>query len=148
MNELLKEILPFGLALQIACYLLWAFNVFGGLIQYPLGDVTSINGVFDIGVYDVLLGIGGAAIIGVVSMMLRTGITAVYTMLLWAFSVAFKVVQTFVLAIPNTIGALIPAEINPNPDLFPVNPIGVAVAVIVGYGAFWWLFSLVLQRDT
>jgi undecaprenyl pyrophosphate phosphatase UppP len=73
-------------------------------------------------------------------------------MLLWGISMIFRVVQTFVYAIPNTIGALIPDAINPFPPdpvtgLYPLNPIAVAVAVIVGYAAFWWLFSLVVQRD-
>lgn len=148
MNKLFTELLPFGIALQIAAYVLWAYNVFGGLVQYPLGDVSSITGIFDVNVYSVLLGVGGAAIIGVASLMLRTGITAVYAMLLWGFGVAFRVVQTFFLAIPNTIGALIPAELNPDPALFPVNPIGVIVSIVIGYAAFWWLFSLVIQRDT
>jgi hypothetical protein len=145
MNKLFLEILPFGVALQIICYLMWAFDVFGGRLQYPLGDVTAVQNVFSIDVYSVLLGIGGAAVIGIASLLLKTGTYAIYAMLLWGIGVAFKVVQTFFLAIPNTIGALIPEAVNPLPG--QVNPIAVAVAVIVGYAAFWWLFSLVVQRD-
>lgn len=140
--------MPFGVALQIVCYLLWAFNVFGGLVEYPLGDVSSIQNVFSIDAYSILLGVGGAAIIGVASLLLRPGTYAIYAMLLWGIGTGFKVIQTFFLAIPNTIGALIPASTNPNPAVFPVNPIAVAVTVIIGYAAFWWLFSLVIQRDT
>lgn len=148
MNRLFLEILPFGVALQLVCYLCWAFNVFGGMVQYPLGDVNSIQSVFSLDVYSVLLGVGGAAIIGVASLLLRVGTYAIYAMLLWGIGTAFKVIQTFFLAIPNTIGALIPASTNPDPSIFPVNPIGVFVTVVIGYAAFWWLFSLVIQRDT
>lgn len=148
MNRLFLEILPFGVALQITCYLAWAFNIFGGLIQYPLGDVASIQSVFSIDVYSVLLGVGGAAIIGVAALLLKPGTYAIYAMLLWGLGTAFRVIQTFFLAIPNTIGALIPPETNPNPALFAVNPIGVVITVVIGYAAFWWLFSLVIQRDT
>jgi hypothetical protein len=73
-------------------------------------------------------------------------------MLLWGIGTAFKVIQTFFLAIPNTIAALVPNDINPFPPdpitgVYPTNPIAVAVAVIVGYAAFWFLFSLVIQRE-
>ena len=148
MNKLFQELLPLGVALQLACYLCWAFNPFGNLIQYPLGDVSSIQSVFSIDIYSALLGIGGAAIIGVAALLLRPGLYAIYAMLIWGIGTAFRVIQTFFLAIPNTIGALIPASTNPNPAVFPVNPISVFVTVVIGYAAFWWLFGLVVQRDT
>lgn len=147
MNRLFMELLPLGVALQIVCYLLWAFNVFGGIVEYPLGDVSSIQSVFSIDAFSLLLGVGGAAIIGVAALLFKPGVYAIYAMVIWGVGTALKVVQTFFLAIPNTIGALIPPETNPNPAVFATNPVAVAVTVIIGYAAFWWLFSLVMQRD-
>ena len=148
MNRLFLEILPFGVALQITCYIFWAFNIFGSSLQYPLGDVNSIQSVFSVDVFSVLLGLGGAAIIGVAALLFRPNTYAIYAMLLFALGCAFKVVQTFFLAIPNFIAALIPVETNPSVTAFPIHPFIVVITVIVGYAAFWWLFSLVLQRDT
>lgn len=72
---------------------------------------------------------------------------AIYAMLIWGIGTAFRVIPTFFLAIPNTISALIPPQTNPDPTTFPVNPIAVFITVVVGYAAFWRLFSLVMQRD-
>lgn len=147
MNRLFPEIMAFYVALTIICYLVWAFNVFGGLLNYPLGNIDSLTSLFSIDVYSVVAGIGGAALIGVAALLLKPGVYAVYAMLIWGFGIAFRVVQTFVLAVPNTLLALIPAETNPNPAVFPTNPILAVITLLVGYAVFWWLLGLVIQRD-
>ncbi len=78
-------------------------------------------------------------------LLLKPGTYAIYAMLLVAIGMMFNIVQTFVLAIPQTMAALIPEDINPIPG--SPNPIGIAIAVVSGYAAFWWFFSLVIQRD-
>lgn len=142
------EALLLGVAVQVICYLFWAFNFFGGLVTYPLGDVSSLSSVFSIDAFSVIIGLGGAAVIGLAGLLLKTGTTAVYAMLLWGIGCMFKVIQTFFLAIPNMLGSLIPPEANPNPALFPVNPIIVVIGIIFGFGAYIYLFGLVIQRET
>ncbi|MFA5366220.1 MAG: hypothetical protein WC325_13645 [Candidatus Bathyarchaeia archaeon] len=147
MAKLFINYLILGVSVQAVCYLFWAFNLFGGLIEYPLGDVSSLSTLFSIDTFSVLIGIGGAIGIGLAALLLKQGTYAIYAMLLWAIGCMFKVVQTFVLVIPNTIGALLPASTNPNPALFPVNPILVVVSLFFALGAWLFMFGLVIQRD-
>ncbi|MFA5365148.1 MAG: hypothetical protein WC325_08225 [Candidatus Bathyarchaeia archaeon] len=146
--KLFIAFLVFAVALQSVCYLCWAFNVFGGLIEYPLGDVSTLQNVFSVDLtFSVLVGIGGAVGIGLAMLLLKAGTYAIYAMLLWAIGVMFNVFQTFVLVIPNTIGALLPESTNPNPALFPINPIIVVISIFFAMGAWLYFFSLVIQRD-
>lgn len=145
-TKLFVNALVFGVALQLTSYLLWAFNVFGGIISYPLGDVSSLNNIFSLSLFDAVIGVGGAAAIGLAALLLRQGTYAIYAMLLWGIGSMFKVIQTFFLVIPNTLGALIPPEANPNPAVFPVNPLIVVLAAIFLFAAWVYLFKLVIQR--
>lgn len=147
MNKLFAEILPFLFALQIIAYLLWAFDVFSGKISYPLGDISSIDSIFSIDEFSILLGVGGGILIGVVSFLFKPGVYAIYALLIWVFGVTFRAVQTFLLVLPNTLGALIPnvACVTIGGEL--VNPIAISVTVIVGWALFWWCSSLIFQRD-
>ena len=148
MAKLLIEFLVFGVSVQAVCYLFWAFNVFGGLASYPLGNASSLTSVFDISVYSVLIGIGGGVAIGLAALLLKQGIYALYAMLLWAIGVMFNVIRTFVLVIPNMILAFLPSSTNPNLSAFPINPIVVVVSSFFAFGAWMYMFGLVIQRDT
>jgi hypothetical protein len=149
MAKLFVSALVFGLSLQLVCYLFWAFDFFGGIISYPFGDAASaVSSVFSINAYSVLIGVGGSLAIGLAALLLRQGTYAIYAMLIWAIGCMFNIIQTFFLAIPNTIGALLPVETNPNPAVFPINPLIVVVGVIFVFAAWMYLFGLVIQRDT
>jgi hypothetical protein len=148
MAKLFISALVFGVALQVTCYLFWAFDVFGGIISYPLGDVSSINDVFSLNVNSGLLAIVGVSVIGIAALLLRQGTYAIYAMIIFAIGCMFEVFQTFFLAIPNVIGALIPVEANPNPSAFSVNPIIIAISAIFLFSAWMYFFGLVIQRDT
>ncbi|MFA5365968.1 MAG: hypothetical protein WC325_12365 [Candidatus Bathyarchaeia archaeon] len=150
--KILVNFLIFAMALQIVCYLFWVFNVFGGLIKYPLGDTSQLSNIFSISAFDAVVGIGGAVGIGLAMLLLKQGTYAIYAMLLWAIGVIFKVIQTFILVIPNTIGALLPNAANPLPPdpttgVYPTNPLVVVVVLIFTFGAWWYMFGLVIQRD-
>ena len=150
MSKLFVNALVFGLALQMTCYLFWAFDVFGGLIAYPIANsasMASLTGWFDISAFSILVGIGGSIAIGIAGLLLRQGTYAIYAVLLWAIGNFFQFVRDFFLSIPNTISALIPASTNPNPGLFAVNPIMVVVSSIFAFGAFMYMFGLVFQRE-
>jgi len=134
-----------AVALQAAAYLFWAFNVFGGLIVYPLGDISALNNVFSINTYSALIGIGGAALIGLAGLLLKQGVYAVYAMLLWAIGVMFSVVQTFVLVIPNTLAAFLPEATNPLPG--STNPLIIVISLFFAFGAWMYMFGLVIQRE-
>jgi hypothetical protein len=147
MVKLFINAIVFALAVQLTCYIFWAFDIFGGMIKYPLGDITAINGIFNIDAYTALIGIGGAAAIGLAALLLRQGVYAIYAMLLWAIGTMFGVVRSFVLVIPNTVGALLPPSTNPNPALFSINPLVVVISSIFAFGAWMYLFGLVIQRN-
>lgn len=147
MVKIFISALVFGVALQVVCYLFWAFDTFGGVINYPLGDISSMNNVFSINLNSGLLSIVGMSVIGVAALLLRQGTYAVYAMIIFAIGSMFTVFQTFFLAIPNVIGALIPSEANPNPSAFAVNPIIVAISAIFLFSAWMYFFGLVIQRD-
>lgn len=147
MAKIFISALIFGVALQVTCYLFWAFNAFGGIMNYPLGDVSSVTNVFSLNVNSGLLSVIGISVIGVAALLLRQGTYAIYAMIIFAIGCMFTVFQTFFLAIPNTIGALIPPEANPNPSVFSVNPIIIAISAIFLFSAWMYFFGLVIQRD-
>lgn len=147
MAKIFIPALTFGVALQLFAFLSWAFNIFGGLAEYPLGDVSSVTGVFDISLFSVLLGIGGAIGIGLAGLLLKQNTYAIMGMLLWGIGCMFNIVQKFFLVIPNTLGLMLPAETNPNPGLFSINPIVMAVGGIFAFIAWLYIFGLVIQRE-
>ena len=147
MGKLFINALVFGIALQMVCYLFWAFDVFGGLVVYPISNMSSMTSWFDISAFSILVGIGGSIAIGIAGLLLRQGTYAIYAVLLWAIGNFFPFVRDFFLTIPNTISALIPAATNPNPSLFPINPIMIVVSSIFAFGAFMYMFGLVFQRE-
>lgn len=147
MARLFYTLLTFGVGFQLAAYLFWAFNICP-LIVYPFGDSTSaINNAFNITVFDAMFTAIGAVGITLVSLLLRQGTYAIYAVLIWVLGTLLPIVKTFFLAIPNTLGALIPPQLNPNASVFPVNPIVVVISVVFGYAGFWFLMELAAQRD-
>jgi hypothetical protein len=138
----------FGVALQIICYLVWAFDVFGGLMVYPYGDVAALTGdggIFNLDVYNTLIGIGGGIAIGLAGLLLKQGVYAVFAMLLWAIGCITNVINSFFLAIPNTIASFIPESTNPLPG--QVHPFTVVIGIIFAVAAWLYLFGLVIQRE-
>ena len=135
----------FGICAQMAAYLTWAFNMFGGLIQYPLGtanDMLNLNNMFSINLWSALIGGAGIAI-SIAALLLRTGTYAIYAMLLFAIGVFFNIVKTFVLAIPNTVVAIFASANLPSGA---TTPIQVVIGVIMVFAGFIYLFELVIQR--
>ena len=127
-------------------FLFWAFNSFGGVINYPFGNanVNSLSLTFQLTSWGALLSIGGSVLIGIASLLLKVGTYAIYAMLLFAIGVFLPIVQSFVLAIPNTIAALVPESTNPMPG--SPNPIAVVVGVIVLFAGFMFIMEMVTQR--
>ena len=149
MNRLAPEIIPTVLALEIICYLFQAFDVFGGIVTYPLGSISNLvtlNGWFDISTFGALVGTG-AVVTGIAMLLFRQNTYAIYACFIFGFGIIFTGVSQIVLAIPNMLGAILNMvpEINPVPG--GVNPFSFVLIVIVGYAMFWFLASLVLQRD-
>jgi hypothetical protein len=137
----------FYVALTVMCYLCWAYNVFAGTISYPVTSLTNLQNLFDLSPYRIMfMGISTAAI-GLAVFLLRPGVYAIYAMIIWAIGQLIPVVSDIMLAVPNTIGALIPQVANPNPAAFPINPILVAITVFVAWAGWWYLLGFVVQRD-
>lgn len=151
MARLFYTLLTFGVAFQLAAYIFWAFNVVP-LVQYPFGDSTAtMQNAFSITLFDGMFTALGAVGITIVGLLLRQGTYAIYALLIWVIGSLLPIVRTFFLTIPNTLGALIPNEVNPfydpaNPATIPLNPIIVAISVIFTYAAFWFLMELASQQ--
>ena len=146
--KLFYSMMLLTISIQLTSYLLWSFNFFGGIIQYPFGSATDLNNLsntFSLTSFNALLGIGGAALIGLAALLLRQGTYAIYAMLIWAIGVFFNVVKGFVLAIPNTVAALLPVETNPL-GAGAINPLQVVIGFIILFAGFMFLFELVIQR--
>lgn len=139
-SSLFYNMLLFGVCLQLGAYLVWSFNVVPGIV-YPLGqasDITDLNNLFSINAFSALVGLTGVGI-GIAAILLRANTYAVFAVLLFAIGVFFRVVQTFVLAIPNAVAAIIPAS-------WGGGPIQVVVGAIVVFAGFMYLFELAIQR--
>jgi hypothetical protein len=145
LNKFFTNILIFGLAMNVILYIFGAFN-FDPQVQYP-GSLSTMTSWFNLSPFNLLFTGATAAVVGVASLLLRQGTYAIYAMLLAALGMVIGPVQAFILAIPNAIGMWLPASTNPNPTLFPINPIVVVVGLIFSFAAYWFIFGLVIQRD-
>lgn len=145
LNKFFTNLLILGLAINCVLYLFGAFN-FDPQVQYP-GELSAMTSWFNIEPFNLLFTGATAAIVGVAALLLRQGTYAIYAMLLTALGMIIAPIQAFILAIPNALSAWLPASTNPNPTLFPINPIIVVVSLLFAFGAYWFIFGLVLQRD-
>ena len=154
MSNLMYDILIFGICVQITAGLLWSFNFFGGLIQYPFGsagDWLNMQNTFKPDVWMVLIS-GSGVVIGVLALLFKQGTYALYALLIFAMGIFYKVVVPFMLVIPNTVAALLPNSTNPNYTIvnglpvYGINPIQVAIGIIVGFAIFIFLLEFVIQR--
>jgi hypothetical protein len=140
-SSLFYSLLLFGICVQLSAYCIWSFNVFGDLVQYPLGsadDINNLNNMFSLSLWSGLVG-GTGIIISVAALLLKQGTFAVYALLLFAIGVFFNVVKGFVFAIPNVISAIIPSS-------WGGGPLQVVVGVIVLFAGFMYVFELAIQR--
>jgi hypothetical protein len=141
------NMLFFMVALQTVCFLMYAFQVFGSALNYPMGDAASLmdlSNLFQITPFTALLGIGGAAAITIIGVLTRSGTYAVYSVLIFGIGAFFPIVQYFFLAVPNTIGALINGL---GLDTSITNPLLVVLGVYVALWCSLYMFGLVFQRD-
>jgi hypothetical protein len=146
LNKLFTNILIFGLALNSAIFLFGAFG-FDPQVQMTFANLSTWTGWFNLSPFNILFTGAAATIIGLAALLTRNGTYAIYAMLLAALGMIITPVQQFVTAIPTAIGTLIPPETNPNPTLFPINPLVVVINLVFLFAAFWFIFGLVVQRD-
>jgi len=145
LNKFFTNLLILGLAINAALYLFGAFN-FDPQVQIP-GSLSTMTSWFNLSPFNLLFTGATAAVVGVAALLLRSGTYAIYAMLIAALGMIIAPVQSFVMAIPNLLGLLLPAATNPNPTLFPINPITVVISLFFAFGAYWFIFGLVIQRD-
>jgi hypothetical protein len=145
LNKFFTNLLILGLSVNIVLYLFGAFN-FDPQVQIP-GSLSTMTSWFNLTPFNLLFTGATAAIVGVAALLLRQGTYAIYAMLLAALGMVISPVSAFILAVPNLLGMLLPAATNPNPTLFPINPIIVVVSLIFAFAAYWFIFGLVIQRD-
>ena len=143
LNKFFTNILIFGLSLNIICFLYGAFK-FDPQVQ-TVGSLSAMTTWFNLTPFTALFSAGAAGVIGVVSLLLKQGTYAIFAMLITALTMIIGPVQAFVLAVPNTIGAWIPANANPTPGT--INPITAVISLLFIFSAYWFIFGLVIQRD-
>ncbi len=139
----------FVVALNSACFLCSAFNIFGSTLTYPLGsasDMTNLATYFDLEHlgFMALMGFGGAAAITIIGILTRTGTYAVYAVLIFGIGAFIPIISYFVLAIPNTIGAILTA-LDINSEIS--SPLLVTFGLWAAVWAALFAFGLVFQRD-
>jgi hypothetical protein len=146
MSKLFINALVFGIAFQLTCYLMWSFNVFGGLVQYPLGtapDLNNLNNMFSIDLWSGLIGATGV-VTGIAMLLLRQGTYALYALLIFALGIFFNIIKGFLIAIPNTIAGIVSMS---GLSSAIMGPIATVIGVICVFGGFMYFFGLVIQRD-
>jgi hypothetical protein len=144
-KSLFYELMTLGIGIQLACYLVWSFNMFGSRVVYPLGsasDLTNLNNLFSIDLWSGLIGLAGIGI-SIVTLLLKQNTYAIYAMLLFAFGIFFNIVKTFLFAIPNTVTAIFASA---NVPAGATTPLQVVIGVIVVFAGFIYLFELAIQR--
>lgn len=146
-SKLFWSMLWFGICLQIAAYLTYAYRFFGDNIVYPITSTANILGVFSIDVYTIAFTGAGAAAITLGAIITRQGTYALYATLIWGIGCFIVNVKDFFLAIPNTIGALIPMDTNPDPSTYLIHPLVSVLAVFATIAIWCTLFGFAMQRD-
>ncbi len=134
-------------ALQSACFLCAAFQVFGSAINYPMGstaDVLQLQNLFQLTPFTALMGLGGAAAVTIIGILTRSGTYALYAVLIFGIGAFFPIAQYFFLSVPNTIGAII-GTLGVGSDI--INPIVATLGLWVAVWVVLYLFGLVFQRD-
>jgi hypothetical protein len=141
--RLFYSIMIFGVAIQIAAFLLMAFQVDPN-IQYP---VALSPGIWDINVFSIMFAGVGGSVIMLAGLLLRQGTYAIYATLIWVIGMLISPIKNFFIAIPNTIfGIFTPIFNGMNPTPTVENPIITVLVYIVTFAAFWFLVELVTQR--
>lgn len=153
--RLFYTFLVFGISLQIAAYLFWAFTVVPS-VAYPISIADTMN-VFSLDKFSwqFMMGVGGAVGIGLAMLLLRQGTYALYAILIWVMGVFLPFTTGFFLAIPNTIGALIPTDLwnltNPFPpnatNTYPMHPLMVVIVLLFAFSAWIMMMELLTQRN-
>lgn len=153
--RLFYTLLVFGISVQVASYLFWAFNICP-YVKYPIDMEATMNWFsLESFQWQFLMGVGGAAGIGLAMLLLRQGTYAIYAILIWVLGVFLPFTTGFFLAIPNTIGALIPQDLwdmtNPFPvdssGSYPTHPLMVVVVLIFAFGGWIMMMELLTQRN-
>lgn len=158
--KLFYTLLVWGITLNIACYLMWVFNVVPG-IGYPI-NMQQVTDWFNIGEgsafwtqFAIVSGISSA--LGLAFLLLRQGTYAIYAILLWVMGIFLIFASGFFLAIPNTLMAFIPTEVwnmtNPlayaenGVMVYPTHPIIVVIALVFAFAVWIFMMELASQRS-
>ncbi len=142
LNSLFKDIMALTICLNIGTYLVMASGIFPNVaISYT--DLGTLSGWFSTNIFDYLLVGGAAGTIGLVSLLTRNGNFAIYATLIAAIGLVLSPIRNAITIIPTLLGQIMPNPLGGGP-----NPIVVAMQALVAIATFWWLFSMLSQRDT
>jgi hypothetical protein len=146
-------------ALESACYICQAFQVFGSAINYPvqITTMTSFANYFSferLGFGALIGGIGAAAIM-ITGILTRQNTYAIYAMSMFGFGAFLPLISDFILAAPNTIYALVQSvglsSVRMVDGSGSVINAWEPLAITIGLWAAVWgalfVFGLIFQRD-
>lgn len=154
LNVLFVNILILGLSISVVTYLFGIYNV-DPQIHFPFTPLKNWTDWFNITPLGLMLTGLGTVIAGLVSVLLRSGTYAVYAMLIAALGLIITPIQQIVTAIPTAISMWLPNEANPlaytngiyDSSYTGLNPITIVISLLFMFAAFWFILSLVVQRD-
>jgi hypothetical protein len=148
------NVLILGLAISIVTYLFGVYNVDPNT-HFPFTPLKAWTDWFSITPLGLLLTGAGAAVTGLIMLLTRQGTYAIYAMLITGLGLIIRPIQEIVTAIPTAISMWLPTSTNPlaytngvfNPNYTGLNPIVVVIDLIFLFAAFWFILTLVIQRD-
>jgi hypothetical protein len=154
LNILFVNLLILGLTISIVTYLFGVYNVVPN-VHFQFTQLQSWTDWFSFTPLTLLLTGVGTVIAGLVSVLLKANTYAIYAMLIAALGLIIRPIQEILTAIPTAIGLWLPNEANPfaytngiyNPNYTGLNPITVVVSALFLFAGFWFVLSLVIQRD-
>jgi hypothetical protein len=112
-----------------------------------MGDTASILSLkdwFKLDSFTALMGLGGAATITIIGVLTRQNTYAIYAVLIFGIGAFFPILQYFVLAVPNTIYAILLAT-GMGSDI--ADPLYITVGLWVAVWGALYMFGIIFQRD-
>jgi hypothetical protein len=143
LSMLFKEIMIVSISINIAVYLIGTYHIFP---QLSLGfvDLTTISGWFSTNPFDYLFVLGGAGLVGVTALLTRSGTYAIYATVITIVGLILTPIRNCVTIIPTLLSQMLTSDTNP---VIGVHPIVAVINLIIAFASFWFLVSLILQKD-
>lgn len=113
--RLLYDILLFYVVLSISAFIIVESQIIPMSLPFGwemTGSTNTLDLLFSINAFTVLLGISGGIAIGIVGFLLKQGINAVYALTIFVFGVVFKPVASLVTSLPLSLAVIFAGDLS------------------------------------